>query len=340
MPMTYPECAGANARWPTRVRALGRDGYSPVMKLPDPRGPLGAAVLDHLRSHRPLGEAGVRAADADTDDRALTLWTLHELYFRGFDDVDADMEWDPTVVGLRNELEADLEAGLRRSFDAWDGPTDLAGMIAAFEDRPGLSSFIRTRATAAQVREILAEKSVFHLKEADPHAFVQPRLDVAPKAALATIQFDELGAGRPDRLHAQLFADALEAAGLDATYGAYVGRAATSTLAVSNVLAMFCLRRRLRFAAAGHLAAFEATSSLPCAAIVRGLRRLGFDERVVTYYDEHVEADAVHEALAWDELCVPMIEGDADREREVMFGAFACMEVEARSAADLLERWS
>ncbi|GAA2085308.1 iron-containing redox enzyme family protein [Aeromicrobium halocynthiae] len=322
------------------MRDRGADGYVPAMKLPDARGPLGAAVLDHLRGHRSLAEAGVRLQEAGAGDRALTLWTLHELYFRGFDDVDADMEWDPTVVGLRNELESDLESDLRRAFEAWDGPMDLPGMIAAFEDRPGLSTFIRTSATAAQVREILAEKSVFHLKEADPHAFVQPRLDVAPKAALATIQFDELGAGRPDRLHAKLFADTLDAAGLDPTYGAYVARVATSTLTVSNVLTMFCLRRRLRFAAAGHLAAFEATSSLPCAAIVRGLRRLGFDERVVTYYDEHVEADAVHEALAWEELCVPMIDGDADREREVLFGAFACMEVEARNAADLLERWT
>ena len=36
------------------------------------------------------------------------------------------------------------------------------------------------------------------------------------------MQVDEYGGGDPQRVHAQLFADALQALGLDATYGAYV----------------------------------------------------------------------------------------------------------------------
>jgi hypothetical protein len=146
------------------------------------------------------------------------------------------------------------------------------------------------------------------------------------------LQFDEFGDGDPDRVHTVLFASAMRSAGLDDTYGAYVDDATAETLAVSNAMSMLCLRRRLRFAGMGHFAAFEATSSLPCKDWVRGLTRLGFDEDVIRYFDEHVEADAVHEHLARG-VCDRMANGDPDLEAEIVFGAFVCLELESRSAA-------
>ena len=63
-------------------------------------------------------------------------------------------------------------------------------------------------------------------------------------------------------------------------------------------MSLFGLHRRWRGAALGHLAAVEMTSSEPSRRYSAGLRRLGFDERVTVFYDEHVEADAVHEQIA------------------------------------------
>ena len=61
---------------------------------------------------------------------------------------------------------------------------------------------------------MFAHRSIYHLKEADPHAWVIPRLRGRAKAALVAVEFDEYGAGRADRAHAQLFADLLQAADL------------------------------------------------------------------------------------------------------------------------------
>lgn len=304
------------------------------MKVPAARGPFSAAVRDHLtgddqRARPQLGPASGSTDDAH--DRSLALWMLFELFYRGFDGVDPDLEWDPTLLGLRTGLEQELEAGLRRDFAAWEGKPTLAGVLEGFADHPGTASYVRSTATSEEVLSLLRLKSVYHLKESDPHCFVLPRLENAPKAALAELQYDELGDGQPERVHSQLFADALAGAGLDPTYGAYVGEADVETLTSSNALSMLCLRRRLRHAAMGHLAAFEATSSLPCTDMVRGLRRLGFDESVVRYYDEHVEADAVHELLARDGICARLTEGDPRLEHEVAFGAFVCLELEARA---------
>lgn len=307
---------------------------SPV-GIPSACGPVSTAVLTYLtHDDRPSLPTALDAGDER--DHALALWILFELSYRGFDGVDEDLEWDPALIALRGLLEEELEQDLRRDWETWTGPRDLVGLIEHDAERVGTSGFVRRDATREDVLEILKQKSIYHLKEADPHSFVLPRLEPAPKAALAELQYDELGDGDPDRVHMHLFAQAMEAAGLDPRYGAYVDEASASTLTLSNAMSMLCLRRRLRYAAMGHLAAFEGTSSLPSADMVRGLRRLGFDERVVLYYDEHVEADAVHEHLARRDICERMTQGDEDLEREVAFGAWVCLELEARNAATLL----
>jgi len=319
----------------SRKDDAGGSGYQDGMRIPTPRGRLSEAVHDHLTDPevRALGLPAL--APQGPDDAAIALWTLYELMYRGFDDVPDDVEWDPVLIEVRRRLERQLEARLRDDFSAIGFAGTFADLLQEDRLNAGTARFVRREATVDDVLEILIQKSVYHLKEADPHCFVLPRLDPGPKSMLAELQYDELGGGRPERLHAALFAEALAAAGLDPAYGAYLDRATEETLTLNNAMSMFCLNRRLRFAAMGHLAAFEATSSLPSADMVRGLRRLGFGEPVVRYYDEHVEADAVHEHLA-REICDRMTGGDPALEREVLFGAYVCLELERRSAVKLV----
>ena len=98
------------------------------------------------------------------------------------------------------------------------------------------------------------------------------------------------------------------------------------------------LHRRLRGACVGHLAAFEATSSLPSRRIAGGLERLGFDESLVAYYTEHVIADAVHDQLACRSICGALVEDEPEL-REDVFPAVTCLDLEARYAARMLAEW-
>ena len=96
---------------------------------------------------------------------------------------------------------------------------------------------------------------------------------------MVEIQADEYGDGRAEQdIHAELFARAMEAVGLDATYGAYLDRMPGVTLATVNLMSLFGLHRRLRGAIVGHLALFEMTSSVPNRRYGAGLRRLGYGE--------------------------------------------------------------
>ena len=80
----------------------------------------------------------------------------------------------------------------------------LAELVAA-DDGPPLAATLQRRADLAQFREFVAHRSVYHLREADPHSWALPRLGGPAKAALVEIQTDEYGNGRLERMHAELF---------------------------------------------------------------------------------------------------------------------------------------
>jgi hypothetical protein len=111
------------------------------------------------------------------------------------------------------------------------------------------------------------------------------------------------------------------------------------TLASVNLLTGFGLHRRRRGAAVGHLAAFEMTSSIPNRRYGNALRRLGYGPEVTHFYDEHVEADAVHENIAAWDLAGGLAADEPDVAADILFGARALLQVEARWAGQLMAAW-
>jgi hypothetical protein len=277
-------------------------------------------------------------------DLQISLWSMYELHYRGFDEVDDGWEWEPSLIALRRRLEGPFEVALRELAgpppEVAPGavPAALNAMVAA-DDGPQLSGFMQRRATVEQFREFLTVRSVYHRKEADPHTWGIPRLGGAVKAALVEIQADEYGGGRAERMHAELFGRAMRALGLDDTYGAHVDRAPAVVLAGNNAMSLFGLHRRLLGALAGHLAAFEMTSSIPNRRYANGLRRLGFDRSATWFFDEHVEADAVHEQVAAHDLCGGLAAAEPARVPDILFGAACGLALDALAAAHLLEHW-
>ena len=325
------------------------------MRLPAPRGPISDRVIAVLRqgagaARRPGPDLSSVLPVADPlrhEDFQLALWVLYELHYRGFDEVDERWEWHPDTLRARAGLEAALEDALRGATrellsvvpdDDEDVVDQLRRLIDA-ADGPDVPRFVQRQASREQFFELMVQRSIYTLKESDPTSFVLPRVDGAVKAALAELQYDEYGGGRPDRLHATLFARALEACGLVSDYGFYIDRATASTLAVNNTASFLCLHRRLRGAALGHLAAFEATSTLPCRKIASGIQRLGLGDAAWDYFDEHVEADAVHEEVALRSICSAAVAAEPGLRGDVLFGAAACLTVDTIAAEATLAAW-
>ena len=316
--------------------------------LPIPRGPLSSTLIAHLRQAPgrigdvPLAEVADPLSD---DDLHLSLACCYELHYRGFVEVDESWEWEPSLLGFRARLEEVFERALREAVGPIGRPSntgDLSRRLVALaeEDRtPSLSRFLMRRATLDQFREFVIHRSIYTLKEADPHSFAIPRLAGASKAALVEIQGDEYGGGDFEQMHARLFENTMCALGLDATYGAYLDRVPGTTLSTVNLVSMFGLHRRMRGAAMGHLALFELTSAVPNRRYGNALRRLGLGEAATHYYDEHVEADSVHEMIAAYDLVGAMLHDDHSIGSEIMFGALALALLERRFAAALMGAW-
>jgi hypothetical protein len=307
-------------------------------RLPEPRGELSALVLETLA--RPTHEAAYdlpRHGDvlAGDDDFHLALYVLYELHYRSFEGVDDDWEWEPSLLRLRGELERRFEHALRDSLPPLDLEGDVPAKLKTLLDAaegPSLSRFLEMRASADQFREVLVHKSAYQLKEADPHSFAIPRLSGRAKIALVEVQFDEYGGGRPERQHARLFANTMDALGLDSRYGAYLDAIPGYTLASVNLMSMFGLQRRLRGAIVGHLALLEMDSTQPNRRYANGLRRLGFGRDATDFFDEHVEADAVHETLAAYDLAGALASDDPAVAADILFGARSMLLVDVVAA--------
>lgn len=317
-------------------------------EMPSPRGEISELVVRSLREevHAMLDATPRSVEDPLTDeDLQLALYLCYELHYRGLSGVDERWEWEPSLLALRGHLERQFEAALCEEVSITTGHVpaeeiDLALREVADAGGPGgLSAFIRSRASIDQVREFLVHRSAYQLKEADPHSWAIPRLWGAPKAALVEVQADEYGGGRAEWIHADLFGRAMRAVGLDSSYGAYLEVIPGFTLATVNLMSLFGLHRRLRGAIVGHLALFEMTSSIPNRRYGDGLRRLGLGKDATLFFDEHVEADAVHENIAAVDLAGGLVRQDPAASVTVMWGARALAHLDECWAGRLLDAW-
>jgi hypothetical protein len=110
----------------------------------------------------------------DLADEQVSLWALHELHYRGFEDVSEALEWHPELLVLRRRLEVRLEHRLRDRFGASSIPTptafdaDAQFSYAESHDGRSLSAYVRMDADREQVLELLRLHPLYHLKETDP----------------------------------------------------------------------------------------------------------------------------------------------------------------------------
>lgn len=321
--------------------AAVNDATTTAPPLPRACGPLSEAAIEALSTGR---TDGLPAVPAEVEplgrDLQLTLYTLYELHYRGFDGVDAELEWDPVILRMRRDLERVFLEHLRGAVEPGDDPlAEMDAMSVEATSGTGPSWYFKDEGTWDQIREYFAHRSLYHLKEGDPHAFAIPRLQGQAKASFVAVEFDEFGGGRGDRIHQQLWADLMSAAGLDPSYLAYIDRVSAETLSTVNLMSMFGLHRSLRGAAIGHFAAIEITSSPGSARLVAGLRRMDAPEECVHFYAEHIEADAVHEQVMRHDVVGDLVGREPELAVDIVFGMRALDYLDDLAAEKMLAAW-
>lgn len=312
--------------------------------LPEPRGEVSAWLIDFLRGEVDPGPApSPSVAPAGDEDQTLALYVIHELSYRGWAEVPAALEDDPTVHRVRRVLEERFEAALADLVAPMKVEhhrvAEVLRELVAKGEGPSLTGWCAEHGDHRHVREQAILRSPYQLKEADPHSWALPRLEGEPKAALVEIQFDEYGNGKRLDMHNELFALHLERLGLDSRYGAHLDAVPGIALALTNLVSMFGMHRRWLGALVGHLALFEMASVPVMASSARTLRRLGYDDWTCLFFDTHVVADAEHQTVAADRLAQGLAHQQPDHANQIVFGARCLQALEAEHARTVIAAW-
>jgi hypothetical protein len=322
-----------------------------VCELPQPRGPVTESLFKALlRSPGSMSDAIADQLFIDDalfgEDTPLALYSLYELHYRGFLNVNDGWEWDPNCLELRRNLERAFIRQLRHEVtDSYGSlavaPNDVVNALRELMTRagPSLATFMSIDGTPQHVREFSIHRSPYQGKEADPHTWAIPRLRGQSKAALVLIQFGEYGDGQTSKMHAELFSDALESMGLERRCGAHLDKVPGASLSAVNLVSLFGLHRRWRGALVGHLALFEMCAVNVMSHQMDAMRRLGIDG-AIPFYAAHVESDVAHERIALNEMVGGLLVDEPALCDDVMFGARALDLIERKFTERLLSAWS
>jgi hypothetical protein len=247
------------------------------------------------------------------------------------------------LLTLRGAMERVFERALRADVAGGTGRDDLDAELDALLTEPreagGVAAYLRREGSLEQLREYFVHRSLYQLKEADPQAWVIPRLEGQAKASLVAVEYDEFGAGRGERVHARLFADLMADAGLNPSYGHYLDAVPAATLATVNLMSHLGLHRALRGALVGHFAAGEISTAPAARRMVDAIDRLGAGPACRHFYSEHIEADAVHEQVMRRDVIGGLLAAEPGLTGDVVFGIQATGLLDDRLERHLLGAW-
>jgi hypothetical protein len=299
-----------------------------------------------------VARAGALAANAFTGgDRARldeAHRTLYLLYAQdAWSPVGAPRQnqHDPTMAAVLRALERGFEASLARHRLPEAPPEDPEAFCAWLSDLAlerelvpptGMGDLLREAATLEQMREIVAQRSLFFLKEPDPWAMVVPSLRGEAKAGLLDLLMDEYGWGRYEHMHSTVYETLMRRLGLDTGFDAYLDRAAPEFLAVLNYQAMLARHRRLCRRMYGYIYLVEADSPRSMENYLAAYRRLGVeDEDVLRFYELHVTADEGHQDVALREVILPVVREQPDAREDIARGVLEGVHLHAGFSAHL-----
>ena len=288
------------------------------------------------------------AAAADTAHRALYL-----LYAQSaWSPVDAPRanEHDPLLQQVLGILERGFERQLGRRALPEQPPREADAFCAWLQELTlerelvppsGMGPFLREHATLDQMREIVAQRSLFFLKEPDPWAMVIPSLHGPAKAGLIDVLLDEYGWGRYDHMHSTVYETLMRKLDLEIAYDAYRDRAAWQYLAALNLQGMYARNRRLCRRMYGYIYLVEADSPRSMVNYLAAWSRLGIDDPDVTrFYDLHVTADEGHQQVALDEMIRPVVAAEPAAGPEIARGVLEGTVVHSWFSRHLVDSFS
>lgn len=187
----------------------------------------------------------------------------------------------------------------------------------------GLFPYLAEHATAEELALFVEQERTIDLPFADFLAQTQTGLAPGWKAEIARNYWDEMGRGRREDDHAELFRRVMTAFALDAP-----ARDAllAGALACGNLCHLLALHRVWRSRSIGCLGILELVVPEHIDKVVLACERLALDPVVDHYYRMHVVTDVDHAADWVDGLVAPAVDEDPRLALEIARGALLRLE--------------
>jgi hypothetical protein len=303
------------------------------------------------------GAGALAQAAFEQEDEAAADVAHRTLYIlgaqSGWSPVSAvrENEHDLTLAAVRLRLEGAFEGQLARVAPLPEAPPDGAAEALSWLrdlalsrplfDGPSMGEFYRRSATLEQLREVVAQRSLFFLKEPDPWTMVIPSLRGEAKAGLIDLILDEYGWGRHDQMHSTVYAKLMEKLGLSTGHDDYFELTSWQLLAGLNYQAMLARQRRLCRRMYGYIYLVEADSPSSMRNYLEAYARAGIeDPEILRFYELHIDADVGHADVALNEVVAPVLRSEPEAAAEVARGIVEGRYLHALFGAHLHSRFS
>jgi hypothetical protein len=276
------------------------------------------------------------------DDFGLALYLCSEAHYRGM--ADADWEWDLGLRRFHRELESVFLDRVRDELGA-PNPQKKFQVVNAINElvsefaHTSPSTYLFESGTVDQLREFCVHRSVYKLRGSNPATFGIPRRVGEAKDGMVEIEFDEAGSSESDHVNEVLFADTMQALGLDDAFGSYIDILPGITLATVNLASMFSLQSRWRAALVGYLSVSEMASAESVEHFGDALTRLGFVSEGHRYLKQKQIADVQRPLIARDRMLAGLIRAEPRIGADLLLGAGAVLMLEQRFATQLFATW-
>jgi len=261
-------------------------------------------------------------------------------------------EWAQIALGrIRGNLEKGFRHSLARSRKFTPIVAPEAGELAmwfqalAMGEHPyedgRWAQFVREAIDLEQLKDVVAQRSLFFLREPDPWVYAIASLTGTAKAGLIDLLLDEYGWGKLERMHSTVYAELLRALDMNPEVDGYQDAASWQYIATLNYQWMCALTPEYSRRLIGTIYLTEATSPHAMSNYLAAWDRLGIDDPQVTnFYDLHVTADENHRDVALNEVVVPVCDDDPGAISEITLGIFDSRTLEAEFADHLLEKFT
>ena len=218
-------------------------------------------------------------------------------------------EWETQHIDIPALKHLDIETALReRTTEDLDPQPSRASL------------FFRNDMSQAGYRHLLGIASLDGLVEASQLSRVIGGVGNDVQAMLTKILIEEYGGGKLARKHSSFFAAMLTKFGMNTKPEAYFDITPWEVLANINHSFTLCERKRNFLRYIGSLLYFEISVPAAFQNYITAGKRLGFNEKAISYWDVHIKEDLRHGQWMLNKVALPLSNLYEDSAWEILLG--------------------